>query len=323
MLVGPGELGYSVETYYDWNLAANALVLTALMKADETPERRRALTKGLLWFATTRMPKRGSDWDADHMWPTLYGFDTLVRAMQHPIAADPELRAMIERRGREFLSVLEKCQSPKGGWAYYDDPPFTRRPTWATSFCTALILPSLRDAAELGWPVEPKVIERATRYVERCRLPNGAYEYDLRPVPRITGGEHINRTKGSLSRIQVCNWALHELGSDKVDLDSIREGLEQFIEEHKFLDIARMRPIPHEAYYANAGYFYFFGHYYAAQVIQHLPKEEREAWHRKLRPHVLKTLRKNGSASDFLASPYTILAGSSFAALTLLHGVPE
>ena len=41
------------------------------------------------------------------------------------------------------------------------------------------------------------MIDRAVRYVRRCALPNGAYEYDLRPIPRITGGEHINdvRTK--------------------------------------------------------------------------------------------------------------------------------
>ena len=37
-----------------------------------------------------------------------------------------------------------------GGWAYYDDPPFTKQPTWATSFCTALVLPTLSRAGAVG-----------------------------------------------------------------------------------------------------------------------------------------------------------------------------
>ena len=83
-----------------------------------------------------------------------------------------------------------------------------------------------------------------------------------------------------------------------------------------------MRPIPHEAYYQNAGYFYFFGHYYAAQAINLLPVEEREIWHAKLRPHLAKTQRDDGSTSDFLASSYMVNASSAFAALALLEGLP-
>ena len=60
--------------------------------------------------------------------------------------------------------------------------------------------------------------------------------------------------------------------------ERIETGLEQFMEQHRFLDVARMRPIPHEGYYANAGYFYFYGHYHAALAINCLPEAEREAW---------------------------------------------
>jgi len=157
--------------------------------------------------------------------------------------------------------------------------------------------------------------------VRRCRLPNGAYEYDLNPIPRAPAGEHINKVKGSLGRIQVCNWSLLACGDDSVTPAAIRTGLEAFFRDHRFLDIARMRPIPHEAYYANAGYFYFFGHYYAAEAIELLPEAEREAWHARLRPHVVKTQRKDGSFCDFLGQGYLVVAGTAYASLVLQLGL--
>lgn len=305
------ELGFSVETYYAWHVAANALAVMALMEAPETPERLEALERGLRWLCTTRIPLRGSNWDVDEGWSNLYGFVACARAAGDARFQEAPWNELTGERGAAFLERLLETQSPDGGWAYYDDPPFSRRPTWSTSFCTALVLPWLQRAGELGWHADEVLVSRARRYVRRCRLPNGAYEYDLNPVPRISGGEHINNVKGSLGRIQVCNWALSETGEPSTTPDLLREGLELFFEHHKFLDVARMRPIPHEAYYANAGYFYFFGHYYAAQAINRLPMDEREAMHARLRPQVAKTMRADGSSSDFMSSTYMVTASTS------------
>jgi hypothetical protein len=79
--------------------------------------------------------------------------------------------------------------------------------------------------------------------------------------------------------------------------------------------------VPHEAYYANAGYFYFFGHYYAALAINELPQTERESWHAKLRPHLVKCQYDDGSTSDFLHSRYDILASTAYAAMALDLGL--
>ena len=315
------DSGFAVETYYDYHLAACALACLALLEADETPDRLAALQKGLRYLCTTRMPRRGSDWDVDQVWAALYGAVATVRAADDSrFAQESELGSMIADRGRAFVALLVRTQSPEGGWAYYDDPPFSRRPTWSTSFCTALVLPALDRALELGWLDDEAVVARARRYVERCALPGDSYEYDLRPIPRITGGENINRIKGSLGRTQVCNWALARVGSERVDGAKIRRGLEAFLKHHRFLDVARMRPRPHEAYYANAGYFYSFGHYYAGLVIGELPPEEREGWHARLRPHVLGTFRADGSVCDYQVNSYMAVASTSFAALALMAG---
>ncbi len=317
------ELGFAPETFYDWNLAANALVVLTLLECEPNAEREAALGKSLAWFVEARLPRRGDDWDNDQIWSALYGLVLLTRAESDPRCADSKLHAKLVERGRSLAAILVANQVPDGGWGYYDDPPFTQRPKWATSFSTACALPAVRRATELGWIADPHVLERARKYVERCRLPNGAYEYDLKAIPRIRGTEHINLVPGSLGRIQVCNWALSTLGVPWADAERLRTGLDAFFKEHRYLDAARLRPIPHEAYFANAGYFYFFGHYYAALAIERLPNEEREAWHRRLRPHLIKTMRPDGSAVDFLDAAYDQLASTAFLALALQAGLEQ
>jgi len=315
------ELGFNPETYYTWQLGAVELTLMSLLQCDETPERRRALERGLEWFCTTRLPARGSDWDVDYMWPSLYGVVCALDALDDPRFAAQEWQHKLDARGRAFMEILVRSQVPDGGWGYYDDPPFTNRPKWATSFATATVVPALADAHRRGWFADPKVRERAVAYVAGCALPNGAYEYDLNPIPRAGVGESINAVKGSLGRIQICNWALRRCGIEFVTDEKLREGLGFFMDHHRFLDVARMRPVPHEAYYANAGYFYFFGHYYAALAINELPASEREAWHAKLRPHLVKCQYADGSTSDFLHSRYDVLASTAYAAMALDLGL--
>lgn len=316
------ELGFSPETYYTWQLGAIELALMALVECDETPERRAALEKGLAWLCDTRLPARGDDWDVDYMWPSLYGVVATIRVLEDPRFSSGEWKGRIDARGREFMDILVRNQVPEGGWGYYDDAPFSNRPKWATSFATATVLPALSKALERGWFSDAAVRERAVEYVRGCALPSGAYEYDLNPIPRVSGGEHINNVKGSLGRIQVCNWALRRAGTPWVTDEKIRDGVAQFFEHHRFLDVARMRPVPHEAYYANAGYFYFFGHYYCALAINELPAAEREALHSRLRPHVVKCQYEDGSTGDFLHSRYDILASTAYAAMALDLGLP-
>ena len=95
-----------------------------------------------------------------------------------------------------------------------------------------------------------------------------------------------------------------------------------FFEQHKFLDVARMKPVPHEAYYQVAAYFYFFGHAYCGQLINLLPEAERESWHQKLRAHVIKVQWEDGSSIDFPNMKSMQVAGTAFSILALQAGVP-
>ena len=316
-------LFFSPETHYAFKMASNGLAILALLAVEETPARRAALERGLDWLCATRVPKRGSDWDIDCSWTALYGFNATVAAALDPRFQAEPWKSKLATRGRELYALLEKNQEPLGGWGYYEGPVVSQRPTWSTSFSTACVIPALVDAkAKLGWPIDPKVTARAVQYVDRCRLPNGAVSYDLDSVPRMEG-ELINATKGSLGRIQVANWALRRAHVASVTDERLRDGLAAFFDDHKFLDVARLKPIPHESWYQNAAYFYFFGHYHAALVINELPAAEREALHARLRPHLVKTQRQDGSSVDFLDTSWMRIAGTCFSLLALQAGLPS
>jgi hypothetical protein len=317
------ELNYSPASFYAWKLAGGAIATLALLGAEETPERRDALERALGYVLDAERPLRGNRWDIDNNWAALYVTVLLERAARDLRFQGETWRTRIAARAKEYLQHLADQQDPLGGWGYYEGPVVSRRPTWSTSFATACVVPALVGARELGWPVDPKVLERAVEYVRSCALPNGAYEYDLRPIPRLNGGESINDVKGSLGRIQVCNWARYRAGDPRVTPDRIREGLQQFFVHHRFLDVARMRPIPHEAYYANAGYFYFFGHYHAAMAIECLPEAEREGWHARLRAELCKAQGRDGQFIDFVGSFYSYTYATGFAALALQAGLPR
>ena len=315
------ELQYSNASFYAWKLAGGALCCQTLMMVEETPERRAALEKALDYILENQKPLRGSDWDIDNNWAALVTFAMLVDAAQDPRFQDPKWKTRIDARGQEYAEHLLANQDPYGGWGYYEGPVVSRRPTWSTSFSTALVVPALVLAKDLPWGVDSKVTARAAEYVARCALPNGAYEYDLNAIPRLRGGETINDVKGSLGRIQVCNWARRSAGDPRVTDEKIRAGLERFFGDHPFLDVARTKPVPHEAYYQNAAYFYLFAHCFAALAINELPEGEREDLHARLRPHLLKVQCKDGSSFDFLGSTFMTTAGTSFAILALQAGV--
>lgn len=314
------EMAFAVETHYAWSVAAHGLATMALLRAEERPGRRQALDKAVRWLCNCRMTQRGSNWDNDAVWGWLYGAVASTAIAQDVRFQTDDWRGPVAHRGREFVGWLEKNQEPLGGFGYYDDPTFTRRPKWGTSFATAAVVPALDQARQLGWIGDGATHDRAVGYVQKCRLPNGAYSYDLTPVPRLTGGENINDVKGSLGRIQVGNWALSMAGDPAITAAVVRRGLEQFFEHHRFLSVARMRPVPHEAYYQNAGYFFFFAHYYAALAIELLPEAEREPFRRRLWQKLLETQRADGSFCDFLGSSYMVTASTAFAALALPSG---
>ncbi len=314
----------NIYTHKAWIMATTGLVSMALLEEPASPEGDAALRRGVTYMLEAEIPKRPADWDTDNTWGLVYGLQALSEVLARPervsVFAAPEdvaaFQAAVTTRCALFVEELGRYQTPSGGWGYYDFETLAKRPSWATSFQTAVALIALLEAQAVGVEVPRDMIVAARDALVRCRLPNGAYSYSVEAVPYM-GMEWIDNVKGSLSRIQVCNLALVLVGHGEVTRADLRTGLDQFFEHHRFLDVARKKPVPHEAYYLNSGYFYYFGHYYAARVLELLDPADQIIYAARLAREVTKTQEVDGSMWDYPLNAYDRPYGTAFGVMAL------
>lgn len=292
--------------------AVTALAVMALreIKAPAEP-----VARGVAWLLQTPPPRRANPVEIYNVWAHAYAVQALAGA--YADEKDEIRRAGIRAGVERHLKSLQAYETMYGGWNYYDFDAGTQRPASApTSFGTGAVLVAFFDARKAGLEIPEAMIRRAVKGVAGCRNPDGSYLYDLgfKFHPR-----HLaNRDKGSLGRTQAANIALYVWG-EKLPKTTLRDELDRMFREHKFLDIGRKRQYPHEAWYFNSGYYYYFGHYYASRVIEVLEAGDRHERRSKLASHVLPYQEGDGSWWDYKMWSYHKVYGTSFAVMTLLR----
>lgn len=295
--------------------ATTALCALALLETGKKPEEKAALDRALNFLIQDGPQKRPSNWEVYNTWSYIYSIQFFARVYGDSAYRESPIREKIKIAGEKEIQELARYQTPAGGWGYYEDDNM-KRPSWATSFTTAAGILALLEAKAQGFSMPEKMLPRAVKAVRRCLLPSGAYTYSVEATPTPGGLEWIDQIKGSLGRIQVGNLALL-LAGEKISKKEILRGLENLFDHHKFLEIARKRPIPHEAYYFNSGYFYFFGHHYAAMLIEQLPVEDQKRYWPKLQEGIISCQEKDGSVWDWFLNDYSKPYATAFAAMAL------
>lgn len=321
LLGGFDEFFVNPETQRSWTVATTSLGCMAMFDAPRSEATIKAYEKGIEYVLQNALVKRSSEWDTDNVWAYVYSLPALARAYNHPTAGLVEKKQRVLEITQGVLDKMKESQTPHGGWGYYDFEVHAHPGAWATSFTTAVGVLGILDVKEAGVAVDDRMLKAAITALKRCRLPSGAYTYSVNATPSPGSLEWIDQIKGSLGRIQVCNLALLR-GGENITLDDLRTGLDHFFKEHKFLDIAYQKPIPHETYYFNSGYFYFFGHYYASQVIERLPEKDRAKYIPLLQHEIIKRQEKDGSMWDFHMNSYGRPYGVAFSVLGLGRTIP-
>lgn len=147
-----------------------------------------------------------------------------------------------------------------GGWSYY---------AWAESmsFTTATTVLALLDAKSIGVDVPQGEIDRAVRMLESAQFRHEEMSEDgflYRLHANKGNGPDI---RGAIGRIAVCTLALHKVG--EADLGTLTEALDTFVRRRGELDRVRGYPGNHFVRsYANAAYYFLYGHYYSAVALQ-------------------------------------------------------
>ncbi|HOM17673.1 MAG TPA: hypothetical protein PLQ00_10105, partial [Thermoguttaceae bacterium] len=300
-----------------------ALALSALLEVEvqnptlATPELRRAIDRGEDWIFVHLPTLRRATPDAIYnVWGHAYALQTLAH-MYPRKPHDQARRQEILRLIRQQIELLQRYETVDGGWCYYDFELGTQKPAGSSiSFVSATVLVAFHDVGQLGVEAPRTLVDRATASIRRQRKPDFSYLYG--EYLRWNPVHPVNRPAGSLGRSQACNLAMRLWGDPLVTDQVLTTWLDRLFARNGWLDLGRKRPVPHESFFAIAGYFFYYGHYYAARCIELLPPEKRTAYQDHLAAVLLGLQEADGSWWDYPLYDYHQSYRTGFALMSLL-----
>lgn len=297
--------------------AVTSLCVSALIEAGGADEQvRQAVDRGEAYLLAN-LPKvrRAVPQAVYNCWTHAYGIRALVR-MYDRRPSDGQRRETIRSLIAGQIDFLKRYESLGGGWGYYDFRHRTQRPACtSTSFTTATILIALHEAQQLGVRPPRELVDRGIASLLRQQNPDFAYLYSEGFY--FYRGRLICRPGGSLGRSQACNLALRIWGDKRITDEVLETWLDRLYARNGWLSRARKMPVPHESWFAVAGYFYYYGHFYAAGCIEQLPAARRPYFQDHLARILLDLQEKDGSWWDYPMYDYHQGWGTAYAMMAL------
>jgi squalene cyclase len=268
---------------YRGHVAVTAFVSRAMMasgsKPGEGPYGER-LSKSLAYLLG-RVQENGliSSKDANEPAP-MYGhaFALMFLAECQKAAPKDDIKAKID----QAVKLIVKSQNKEGGWRYLP------KPGDADLSVTVTQLMALAAARDAGVEVPKETIDRAIDYVKKSQNSDGGFRYLL---------------QGGTSGFARSAAAMTALGRAEAAVD--REELRKAYEY--------LTKFPASETIGQPEVFYFYGHYYAAQVMSRLDKAAWECWFEPVRDRLLEQQGKDGSWPDTAS----LDLGTAMACLTL------
>ena len=303
--------------HHAFRAAVTAMCISAIIDSRTSdPDAIAALEKAEAWLMEFLPRVRRAEPEAIYnSWCHAYSIQALTR-MHDRLPNDKNRQKETVKLIESQIDLLSRYECVDGGWCYYDFDYRTKQPGGSSiSFVTATVLVAFHEAERLGIEIPERLVTRGMDSIRRQRNPDFAYCYGeyLKYRPRYS----INRPGGSLGRSQACNIAMRYWG-DKLVTDAVLiTWLDRLFARNLWLDIGRKRPIPHESWFAVAGYFYYYGHYYAALCIQDLPEEEQSRHKDQLATLMFRHQESDGCWWDYPFYDYHQQYGTAFAIMTL------
>jgi hypothetical protein len=301
--------------------AVTSLVVMALIEAEpRLPEADRAtinqaIDRGAEWLDKNLGDLRRATPDALYnVWGHAYSIEALVK-LHARAAGNAELQKKWKDHAQAQADMLVRYSYVGGGWSYYDMVAGSQTPGDAAfSFCTATALIALKQAESIGVTFPERLTKKAIASILRQQRPDFSYNYG--EYTRLDPRYH-ERPGGSLGRSQACNLALRLYGNERITNDVLTSWLDRLYARNGWLSMGRKRPVPHESYFGVAGYFYYYGHWYAALCIEQLPESERPYFQDHLAHLILPLQERDGCWWDYPFYNYHQQYGTAMAVMTL------
>lgn len=174
----------------------------------------------------------------------------------------PQTRTVVSRA----IEALHQAQKMDGGWRYlfstegHSDMSVTANVLWV-----------LRTAKKSGFTISAKTIERATRFIESCALPDGTFRYRY-------WGLHASPSLGGIGVIALCNSG----NIDHVLIPPSRDRIAYDYRRYTVEDLKNREAFVYGCFYASIAMYAcgdeFFIPWYkkSAQVLKELQRKDGE-----------------------------------------------
>lgn len=214
------------------------------------------------------------------VWGHIYALDLFCRLKSSQRLA--ELSKKTEPWIQKLVDAIEFQEIEGGGWNYANQRSHA-------AFVSAPAIQSLLLAAELGYEVDPEVLQRGGQVLLDTRSDNGAYQYSGK-------GPRPTEMPGSIARSALCESTLIMLG--RGDHDRLQVAIDAFHEHWDELEKRRKKTGTHKPPYGVAPYYFYFGHRYVAQAIELLPETEQKKEFEKFEAVLMRTRDPDNTWND-------------------------
>jgi len=304
--------------HHAFRMGSTCLALTGLLDTgDQRKEVIDAIAKAEAWLMKKLPRLRRADGTTTYnVWGHSYALHSLA-ALASREGITPEQKQKYKVLAQAQVDALLVIQDIDGGWGYLQLDIITARPSFGSMcFTTATALAGVYDAMQvLDVKIPAGRLKQAVTSIIYQRTPDFSYVYAR--GHKFHPRNPINRPGGSLARTQACNYAVRIFGDKKVTDEVIIKWLDRLVKRNGWLDIGRKRPKPHETHFAVSGYFYYYGHYYAALGLKLLPEDKQTEWKSKLGKIIIQNQDKDGSWWDYPLYNYHQPYGTGYALSTL------
>ncbi len=211
-----------------------------------------------------------------------HGFALMFLACVYGMITKESLRNQVRSVIRKAITLTSQGQSVDGGWTYVPG-------SGDEGSVTVTQVQALRAAHNAGFLVPRSVIEEATKYLERCRTPEGGIEYSL----RSGGGPRLPISAAAVA-------TLYNAGQfdSTIATDCLKYVWDQFRANEGF----------------NKGGHAFYTHLYASQGFYMAGDQYWDAYFPKTRDQLIAMQAPDGSwQGDGIGQVY----GTSIAAIIL------
>lgn len=279
--------------HYAGNTAITSVGALAFMAAGHQPNRGRygeAILKALR-FILSQERRGGHDGYLHNPQATPHGpmyghgFATLFLAEVSGMVHDPELRKELDVKLHKAVQLIIGAQNTQGGWRYTPD---SREADLSVTICQIMALRAARNA---GIAVPKGTVDKCVDYVKRCQDPHGGwFRYMVQGGPRGGGLQAFARTAAGVAALNSAGiYKGREVEKGLNFLMANKPG-DGFGGRGRFM----IRPDMH----------YFYGHYYAVQVMWTAGGEFWNQWFPAIRDELIGTQLHDGSWQDMIDPHY-------------------